>query len=262
MASDAAYEGDFARMILCLNGASSSSPVDLAEVMLNAVASGSMQCVRYLCQNKFPWHRNTTASAAYHGDQAMLEFSHRNGALWHKCTTVRAVERGHLGCFKYAEENGAPHNVRLLLTCLQGVHRSPVSKAHWDILLYAVNAGYTYRPSLGLKDEDDMTFHERMQREEDELWDARDAESTSMRRATTSGEDQSAGWSVDCNEDQMDRSERAFRRADVAFQIENELGTLEAASRELHHIRLIQRAWRLRSGQGKARQTKARVNQD
>lgn len=116
LAADAASRGDLA----ALTSAHAKHSVLLAETTENAARSGSLPC---------------------------MQFCHENGAPWHIKTTYIALLCPDIACFKYATRHGAPRDGGVIPYCLHKL-RGWDSQKWEDILQFAVNARYPFRPYL------------------------------------------------------------------------------------------------------------------
>lgn len=173
----------------------------------------------------------TTLNAARSGSLRCMRYAHMHGARWHPRTTLVAA-RGHLACLEYACFNGSPWHPQTMdiaamghLQCLQFCHEngalwsnntthSAALFSHVTCLRYAVENG---APRHGLVIETSVR-------------NVMDNPGSNACRDTLT-------YAVDAHFQYSPSSDP--RQA-------NEVALVMEVRRQLHQVRVIQRAWRLR----------------
>ena len=78
------------------------------EAIRAAAQFGSLNCLRYLHENGYPWNVCATWYAAEHGHLECLQYMHENGCLWDTRTIDMAAQGGKLNCIRCLREQGCP----------------------------------------------------------------------------------------------------------------------------------------------------------
>lgn len=75
------------------------------EAYADAAHRGHLQCLRFLHECGYEWHKRTCVYAAASGHLPCLQYAHEQGCPWEQ-TCAGAARTGQLGCLKYAHEQG------------------------------------------------------------------------------------------------------------------------------------------------------------
>jgi hypothetical protein len=127
---------------------------------LYSVERNHINCLKYLHEQKYPWHPHTTWGAASYNSLDCLIYAHEHGCPWHPYTTWVAAMNGYLECLKYAHEHGCVWDMETTkitarngqLDCLIYAHENgcpwdietiyeAAKNGHIDCVLYAYRNG-------------------------------------------------------------------------------------------------------------------------
>ena len=72
----------------------------------NAARRGSVECLRYLHENGYPWDASILSSAAEKGHLECFQYAYENGCPWNEFCLLHAACYGNLECLRYAHEQG------------------------------------------------------------------------------------------------------------------------------------------------------------
>lgn len=192
-----------------------------------------------LAHSRYPrLGRVTTLNAARSGSLRCMRYAHMHGARWHPRTTLVAA-RGHLACLEYAVFNGAPWHPNTMeiaamgyLQCLRFCH---ASGARWSINCTHSAALSSHVPCLKFAVENGAPRHELVIE-------------TSVRNVMDNPESESCRdtltFAVDAHFPYSPSNDP---------RLANEVALVMEVRRQLHQVRVIQRAWRARPALVRAR---------
>ena len=112
-----------------------------AEVAEYAICYGSLECLRWACENgcgRSELDYLYAQSAASYGFLDILKYLRLNNFYWDELTMDQALHGGHLDCLKFAHENCCPWSTELFRARYQRVYWT---KNHWDCMQYLIDTG-------------------------------------------------------------------------------------------------------------------------
>ena len=110
------------------------------DVCYNAIKSGDLSCLKFVCSNGFTLCDNPCTHAAKFGNLPALEYLHSIGAEWDGNACSHAAANGHLHCLEYLHRNKCPWGSS---TC-----RLAIKSNQLDCFKYAVQNGCSWQEDI------------------------------------------------------------------------------------------------------------------